>query len=58
MQFYFLKILLLLLLLLFWLYYMICGILFPQAGIEPMLLAVKSWSPNPWIAREVPEMQF
>ena len=57
MQFYFFLILLLLLLL-FWLYYMACGILFPQAGIETMLLAVKAWSPNPWIAREVPEMQF
>ena len=37
---------------------MACGILFPQAGIEPMLLSVKAWSPNPWIAREVPETQF
>ena len=43
MQFCFLKILLLL----FWLCYMACGILVPQAGIEPMLLAVKAWSPNP-----------
>ena len=33
---------------------MACGILVPQLGIEPMTLAMKVGSPNPWMARELP----
>ena len=31
-----------------------CGILVPQPGIEPRLLALEAQSPNHWTAREVP----
>ena len=33
-----------------------CGILVPRPGIEPVPPAVEAWSPNPWTAREAPEM--
>ena len=32
---------------------MACGILVPQPGIKPVLLAVEAWSLNHWITREV-----
>ena len=31
-----------------------CGILVPQPGIDPALLAVKAWSPNHLTSREFP----
>ena len=31
-----------------------CGILVPQAGIEPRPLALVAWSLNHWTTREVP----
>ena len=31
-----------------------CGILVPQAGIEPRALAVKAQSPNHWTSMEFP----
>ena len=31
-----------------------CGILVPQPGIEPCPFAVRTQSPNHWIAREFP----
>ena len=33
---------------------MACGILVPQQGTEPRLLAAKAWNPNPWASREFP----
>ena len=36
---------------LFWPHLKAYGILVPQPGIEPGLLAVKAWSPNHWTAR-------
>ena len=42
----------------FWPHLITCGILAPQPGIEPMCLVVKAWSPNCWIAREVPHIRF
>lgn len=38
---------------LFWPRHVACGILVPQLGIEPKPLAVQSWNPNNWTAREV-----
>ena len=50
----------LLLLLFFWLHCATCGILVPQPGIEPGLLAlaVKARSPNHWTAREFQDLGF
>ena len=31
------------------------GILVPQPRIEPVSLALETWGPNQWTAREVPE---
>ena len=31
-----------------------CGILVSRPGIEPLVSALEAWSPNHWIAREVP----
>lgn len=31
-----------------------CGVLVPQAGIEPALPAMEAWCPNRWTTREVP----
>ena len=38
----------------FWPHCIVCGILVPGPGIEPMPLAVTAWSPNHWTAREFP----
>ena len=38
----------------FWPHLMACGILVPQQGSEPRLLAAKAWNPNPWASREFP----
>ena len=35
-----------------------CGILVPQPGIEPGPLAVRTWSPSHWTAREFPRGAF
>ena len=43
---------------LFWPHLPVCGILFPQPGIEPRPLAVKTQSPNHWTAREFPLQLF
>ena len=32
---------------------MACGIVVPQPGIEPVLLAVEAWSLDHWTTREV-----
>ena len=37
---------------------MACGILVPQAGIEPGPLAVEAQSPNHWTAGEFPDLHF
>ena len=42
---------------LFWPCCTTCGILVPQPGTEPELLAVKAQSPNHWTAREFPLLQ-
>ena len=36
------------------LHHVACGILVPQPGIEPILLALGTWSLNHWTTREVP----
>ena len=38
----------------FWSPHVASGILVPQPGIEPVPPAVEAWSPNHWIAKEVP----
>ena len=43
---------------LFWTHRTACGILVPQPGVEPRLLAVKPQSPNHWPAREFPRDVF
>ena len=35
-----------------------CWILVPRPGIEPRTCAVEAQSPNPWTAREVPEVML
>ena len=42
----------------FWPHCAACTILVPWPGIEPMLCAVKAWSLNHWVAREVPNFFF
>ena len=37
---------------------MTCGILVPQPVIEPVPLAVRTWSPNHWTIREFLEKYF
>lgn len=40
----------------FWLYHVAFRILVsPLLGIEPTLLAVEAWDPNPWTASKVPK---
>jgi len=39
---------------LFWQCLMACGVLVPQAGIEPQPSMVRAQSPSPWTARESP----
>ena len=34
--------------------HIVCGILVPQPGIEPVSSTLEAWSPNHWMAREVP----
>ena len=41
-----------------WPRYMVCGILVPWQGIEPVPPAVEAQSPNHWTAREVPANSF
>jgi len=38
--------------LIFWLHYVACGILAPQPGITPVLLALRVWSLDHWTARK------
>ena len=38
----------------FGLHHLACGILVPWPGTEPRPLAVRTWSPNHWTAREFP----
>ena len=38
----------------FWPGCMVCRIIVPKPGIEPMSLALEAWSLNHWTAREVP----
>ena len=42
----------------FWLCCAAWGILVPQPGIEPMSLAVKAWSLNHWMSRDVPTYYY
>ena len=42
----------------FWPHCEACGILVPRSGIEPTPVAVKMWSPNHWITREVPNSAY
>ena len=35
-----------------------CKILVPWPGIEPKLPELETWSLNPWIAREVPQIRL
>jgi len=37
---------------------MVCGILVPQPGIEPMPSAVEAWMLNHWTTRVVPKAFF
>lgn len=37
---------------------MACGVLVPQAGIEPQPSMVRGQSPSPWTAREFPSEEF
>ena len=41
-----------------WPYLVACGILVPQSGIKPGLIAVKAQSRNHWTAREFPTLFF
>ena len=40
----------------FWLHHVVCGILVPWSGIEPVAPAVEAWSLNHWTARQVPRL--
>ena len=46
------------LLLLFWSHCVVCRILVPQPGIQPVSPAVGARSPNYWTTREVPDFFF
>ena len=42
----------------YWLSSVVCRILVPRWEIEPSPLAVEAWSPNHWIAREIPRIFY